>query len=230
MGGGSSLNPFGGNFSLSDAFRSTRNTLFGSPQRTSPQVFTGYYQGQEGRDFADTIRRLAEAGVALPSPVSLGPAVSAFRAPYQSAILDRFQPTSAESDLLATIADRTAGQLAARGLGATPVAASATAASIAPALVELRQRQIDNLRQALGGDVAEQQALANLALTQRGQTLQGLIAEYATRLQSLLNLFEAAALPRSLGSETRGGTNPILQPIDVTKLIPGSKPPGGAIS
>ena len=227
MGGGSSLNPFGGNFSLSDAFGSTRNTLFGSPQRTSQQIFPGYYQGQEGRNFADTIRRLAEAGIALPGPVATGPAVSAFRAPFQSAVLDRFTPTTAETDVLNQVMDRTAAQFASRGLGATPIAASSTAASIAPTLVGLRQSQIENLRQALGGDVAEQQAITGADITQRGQTLQGLLAEFAARLQALQNLFSEAAIPRSLGGETRGGTNPILAPLDISKMF-GSAASGGA--
>lgn len=223
MGGGSSLNPFGGNFSLSDAFRSTRNTVFGSPQQSRQQVFPGYFQGQEGRDFADAIRRLADAGITLPSPVGIRPATSAFRAPYQSAILDRFTPTQAETDLLNTISDRTAAQFASRGLGATPIAASATAASIAPTLVGLRQAQIENLRAALAGDVGEQQALTGQEITQRGQTLQGLIAQYATRLQSLLNLFETAAVPRSLGAETRGGNAPILAPINLGDFAGGKE-------
>ena len=219
MGGGSSLNPFGGNFSPSDAFQSTRNTLFGSPGRTEQNIFPGYYTGAEGRSFADMIRALAERGIALPGQVATGPAVSAFRNPYQTALLDRFTPTTAETDVLNQVSDRTSAAFAARGLGATPIAASSTAASIAPTLVGLRQAQVENLRQALGGDVAEQGAITGANITQRGQTIQGLLAEWAAKLQSLMNLFETAAVPRSLGAETRGGTNPILAPIDISKII-----------
>ena len=227
MGGSSSLNPFGGEFDLGDAFSKTRNSLFGSPGRTEQQIFPGYYTGAEGRSFADTIRALADRGITLPGQVATGPAVSAFRNPYQTALLDRFTPTTAETDVLNQVSDRTSAAFAARGLGATPIAASSTAASIAPTLVGLRQAQIEQLRQALGGDVAEQQAITGANITQRGQTLQGMLAEYVAKLQSLMSLFEQAAVPRSLGAETRGGTNPILAPINLTDLIKSGATAGG---
>lgn len=231
MGGSSNWNPLSENSFLNPGaqFRGARNTLFGSPQRTDQQIFPGYYEGTEGREFADTIRRLATEGFGLPEPVATGPAISPFRDPYRAALLDRFSPTTAETDVLNQVSDRTAANFASRGLGATPIAASATAASIAPTLVDFRSRQIEALRQALGGDVAENEAITGQNITQRGQTLQGLIAQFAARLQTLMNLFETAAIPRSLGAETRGGTNPILKPIDLTELANqiGSKAIGG---
>lgn len=232
MGGGSSLNPFGGNFSPSDAFRSTRNTLFGSPQQSRPQVFPGYFQGEEARAFAEEIRNVANQILNVPAAIGTGPAMSRFRPAYESSVLDRFTPTTAETDLLNTVSDRTAAQFASRGLGATPIAASATAASIAPTLVELRQRQIENLRQGLAGDVSEQASGRDAAIAQRGQTIQSLLAQYGTRLQALLNLFESAAIPRGLGQETRGGTNPIFSPINIAELIKAGAGggSGGAIS
>ena len=65
--------------------------------------------------------------------------------------------------------------------------------------------------------MAEQGAITGANITQRGQTIQGLLAEWAAKLQSVMNLFETAAVPRSLGAESRGGTSPILKPIDLSE-------------
>jgi len=104
---------------------------------------------------------------ATPAQLSLGIEQSPFFQMFQSALTDRFTPTQAENNLLASIMDQTSAQFARRGLGASPIAASATGAAIAPALVQLRQQQIGNLANALSQTLAGQQ----LGLTQRGQNI-----------------------------------------------------------
>lgn len=117
------------------------------------------------------------------APGTVGPAVSPgqlpvgieqspFFAQFRSALTDRFTPTAPENQLLSDIMDQTSAQFARRGLGASPVAGSATAASIAPTLVALRQQQIGNLSGALSQSLAGQQ----LGLTQRGQDIGTILA------------------------------------------------------
>lgn len=169
-----------------------RDFLFGTPseQRSRPVVdpallspeqisatinqFLGMAEAGPnlGRVSAPTVGPAATPGrvgpAATPAQLALGIEQSPFFQLFRSALTDRFTPTSAENQLLSNIMDQTSAQFARRGLGASPIAASSTAASIAPALVSLRQQQIENLSNALSQTLAGQQ----LGLTQRGQNIE----------------------------------------------------------
>lgn len=119
---------------------------------------------------------------------------SPFMQPLQSAISDRFTPTSAENQLLSDIMGKTSAQFANRGLGASPIAATTTAASIAPSLIQMRQNQIQDILAALGLDV-------NTQLGQRGQDINADITQRQTQLQGLLQFLEQMGFRRNLGQE-----------------------------
>lgn len=175
-------------------------SLGGGKSKSDVRVFQGVYPGMgERREFGDLIKDYLNRVPKMRDPLNFAPATSSFRDPYRSAVLDRFTPTTAETDVLNQVSDRTAAGFAARGLGATPIAASSTAASIAPTLVGLRQAQIENLRSALGGDVAEADALNRLTQTQRSGDMTTELEQYRTRLAGLMQFFEQAFLPRALG-------------------------------
>src|SRR3972149_3483118 len=96
------------------------------------------------------------------SPIDFGQNV--YRGMYEQTLRNPYMPTSAENQLLENIMGQTSAQFARRGLGASPIAASSVAASIAPSMVQMRQNQIEAIRQALQGDVAEQGSLSQLNL------------------------------------------------------------------
>lgn len=178
----------------------------GGKSSSSQRVFPGVYEtSAQRRAFGDQIRPFIMAGAAPPPPriASYSPTQSSFFNAYQSALKDRFTPTSAESDLLGQISDRTSAAFAARGLGATPIAASSTAASVAPSLVAMRNSQIENLRQALAGDVTAATTVRGQDIDQRGADMTAGLEAYRAKLQGLLNFFEQAYFPRSLGAESK---------------------------
>src|SRR3990172_4212248 len=127
------------------------------------------------------------AGATAPSETAIGQLPlgieqSPFFNLFRSALTDRFTPTTAENQLLQDIMGQTSSQFSRRGLGVSPIAASTTAASIAPALVQLRQQQINSLANALGQTLQGQE----LGLTQRAQDIAGRF----NTIQSLLNFLQ----------------------------------------
>lgn len=124
---------------------------------------------------------------------------SPFMQPLQSAISDPFTPTSAENQLLSDIMGKTSAQFANRGLGTSPIAATTTAASIAPSLIQMRQNQIQNILAALGLDV-------NTQLGQREQDINADIIQRQMQLEALLQYLEQVGFPRPMGQEETGAT------------------------
>ena len=127
------------------------------------------------------------AGATAPSETAtgqlpLGIEQSPFFNLFRSALTDRFTPTTAEDQLLQDIMGQTSSQFSRRGLGTSPIAASTTAASIAPALVQLRQQQINSLANALGQTLQGQE----WGLIQRAQDIAGRF----NTIQSLLNFLQ----------------------------------------
>ena len=181
--------------------------LGGGKQESGVRVFPGVYEtSKERRAFGDQLRQFIMNGAGnLSAPIAgYSPTQSSFYNPYQSSIMDRFMPTTAENDILNQVSDRTSAAFASRGLGATPIAASSTAASIAPTLAAMRQQQIENLRQALSGDVGAALTSREQDIGQRGGDITALLDRYRTKLQGLLNFFEQAYFPRALGQESSG--------------------------
>lgn len=129
-------------------------------------------------------------------------AQSPFFGAFQSALTDRFTPTAPEEQLLEDIMGRTSAGFARRGLGTSPIAASSTAASIAPSLIQLRQNRINELGNAITQWLGGQQ----LGLTQRGQDISSFTTQRGLTLQSLLNFLESTRT-RPLGQQGGGGFN-----------------------
>lgn len=118
-----------------------------------------------------------------PGQIPVGIEQSPFFQNFQSALTDRFTPTGPENQILENIQGRTSAEFARRGLGESPVAASQTAASIAPALVQLRQNRINNLQNAVQQALGGQQ----LGLTQRGQDITSGVGQRGQDIQALLS-------------------------------------------
>src|SRR3990167_2421471 len=116
---------------------------------------------------------------------------------FQAAMNNPYNPTSAESQLLSNIMGQTSAQFANRGLGASPVAASSVAGSIAPSLIAMRQQQLANLLQGFTGELQQGQNL----LTQRGQDINSLLGQRQKQLAGLLQFLEQMGFRRSLGQE-----------------------------
>jgi len=157
------------------------------------------------------------------NPFNLSPASSVYRKPLETAIMNPYQPTSSENQLLENIMGQTSSQFARRGLGGSPIAASSVAASIAPSMVQMRQNQIEAIRQALQGDVAEQGSLSQLNLQ-----------SWLAKIQSLLSLLETAGKYQPLGqTSTQTGGKPGLfegLPISFSYSNVGMKTPGKGVT
>ena len=113
------------------------------------------------------------------------------------ALNNPYTPTSAEDQLLQNIMGQTSSQFARRGLGASPIAASSVAGSIAPSLIAMRQQQLQNLFSGLSGELQQGQNL----LTQRGQDINSLLGQRQQQLAGLLQFLEQMGFRRSLGQE-----------------------------
>jgi len=177
---------------VADALRTGRDFVFGTPseQSSNPVVDPALLSPENINAVIQQIMAMSSgpsAGAPTVGPAAtpgrVGPAANPASLPvgieqspffqlFRSAMTDRFTPTAPENQLLSNIMDQTSAQFARRGLGTSPVAASNTAASIAPALVALRQQHIGNLGGALDRTLAGQQ----LGLTQRGQDIGTLLA------------------------------------------------------
>src|SRR3990172_1001342 len=131
------------------------------------------------------------------------------------ALNNPYTPTSAEDQLLQNIMGQTSSQFARRGLGASPIAASSVAGSIAPSLIAMRQQQLEKLLSAFTGELGAQQNL----LTQRGQDVQSTLGQRQTQLQGLLQFLEQMGFRRNLGQEGKSSGFNFgvgLQPKDVS--------------
>lgn len=124
--------------------------------------------------------------------------INRYQGMLQSAMSNPYQPTSAENQLLENIMGQTSSQFARRGLGASPVAASSVAGSIAPSLITMRQQQLANLFQGLSGELGVGQNL----LTQRGQDIQSSLGQRQMKLEGLLQFLEQMGFRRNLGQES----------------------------
>lgn len=123
--------------------------------------------------------------------------INRYQGMLQSAMSNPYQPTSAENQLLENIMGQTSSQFARRGLGASPIAASSVAGSIAPSLIAMRQQQLANLFQGLTGELGVGQNL----LTQRGQDIQSTLGQRQMQLQGLLQFLEQMGFRRNLGQQ-----------------------------
>src|SRR3989337_910026 len=92
---------------------------------------------------------------------------------------------------------QTSSQFARRGLGASPIAASSVAGSIAPSLIAMRQQQLQNLFSGLSGELQQGQNL----LTQRGQDINSLLGQRQQQLAGLLQFLEQMGFRRNLGQQ-----------------------------
>lgn len=242
--------------------------IFGTPskQRSNPVVDPALLSPEQISATINQFLGMAEAGpnlgrvsaptvgpAATPAQLALGIEQSPFFQLFRSALTDRFTPTAPENQLLSDIMDQTSAQFARRGLGAAPIAASSTAASIAPALVQLRQQQIGNLSNALAQSLAGQQLgltqrgqdittnLANLqaGVTQRGQTIDAGVTQRGQDLQSFFNTLQALqnilqfGRRQPLGQEqrARGAQGPVgglFNPINVGFGDSGKPSPSGS--
>jgi len=113
------------------------------------------------------------------------------------ALNNPYTPTSAEDQLLQNIMGQTSSQFARRGLGASPIAASSVAGSIAPSLIAMRQQQLQNLFSGLGGELQQGQNL----LTQREQDINSLLGQRQQQLAGLLQFLEQMGFRRNLGQQ-----------------------------
>src|SRR3990170_4691384 len=144
-----------------------------------------------------------------------------YRDMLQSAFTNPYQPTSAEDQLLQNIMGQTSSQFARRGLGASPIAASSVAGSIAPSLIAMRQQQLEKLLSAFTGELGAQQNL----LTQRGQDIESTLGQRQTQLQGLLQFLEQMGFRRNLGQ--KGSSSGFNFGIS-DKATPNDAPGGGA--
>lgn len=169
------------------------------------------------------------------APVSTDISVSPFFANFQSAVNDRFTPTGPENQLLQDIMDRTSAGFARRGLGTSPVAATSTAASIAPSLVQLRTNRINELGNAIsqwlsgqqlgvtqrGQDITSGLTGREQDITQRGQDITAGLTQRTNMINDLLKFLEFGKRT-SLGQISRGA-----QPSIFSQLLPGGVGGGG---
>ena len=123
--------------------------------------------------------------------------VNRYQSMLQSAMSNPYTPTSAEDQLLQNIMGQTSAQFARRGLGASPIAASSVAGSIAPSLIAMRQQQLQNLFSGLSGELQQGQNL----LTQRGQDINSLLGQRQQQLAGLLQFLEQMGFRRNLGQQ-----------------------------
>ena len=136
------------------------------------------------------------------------------------ALNNPYTPTSAEDQLLQNIMGQTSSQFARRGLGASPIAASSVAGSIAPSLIAMRQQQLQNLFSGLGGELQQGQNL----LTQREQDINSLLGQRQQQLAGLLQFLEQMGFRRNLGQQgSASGFN-----FGIT--APQSKDSGGGVT
>src|SRR3972149_1606878 len=175
--------------------------------KSEPVVDPALLNPQNINEVISRIMGLTGQGPQTFSPVTTNIEQSPFFSNFQSALNDRFTPTAPENQLLENIMGQTSAQFARRGLGTSPIAASSTAASIAPSLVQMRQNQIEAIRQALQGDVAEQGSLSQLNLQ-----------SWLAKIQSLLSLLETAGKYQPLGqtSTQAGGKSGLLEGLPIS--------------
>lgn len=124
--------------------------------------------------------------------------INRYRALLESAMANPYIPTLAENQLLENIMGQTSAQFAKRGLGISPIAASSVAGSIAPSLITMRQQQLANLFQGLGGELEIGQGL----LQQREQDINALLTQRTQQMQGLLAFLEQMGFKRQLGQKT----------------------------
>jgi len=194
------------------------NALFGRPSRSDPVVGQPLLNGPEVGQIISRIMGMTQQGGQQFGQVPTGIQQSPFFGQYQSALSNPYQPTEPENQLLKNIMGQTSAGFALRGLGGSPVEASATAASIAPSLINLRQNQVGNLAQAVGQGLQGQQ----LQLGQREQD----IGAYFAKLQGLLS-FLGFGQQQPLGQQSRGGSPgalpmPLFNPLSFS--FGGGKP------
>src|SRR3972149_9731444 len=128
---------------------------------------------------------------------------------FQAAMNNPYNPTSAESQLLSNIMGQTSAQFANRRLGASPVAASSVAGSIAPSLIAMRQQQLANLLQGFTTQEQVNQNVNQELLTQRGQDvsqrqqdIDSSIRQRQQQMEGLLNFLESMGLSRNMGQQS----------------------------
>ena len=138
------------------------------------------------------------------SPIDFGQNV--YRGMYEQTLRNPYMPTSAENQLLENIMGQTSSQFARRGLGASPIAASTVAGSIAPSLIAMRQQQLGNILSGLGGE----QAMQQMMLSQRGMDIQSALSGRQQQLGGLLELI-GLGRPYSLGQTQTGGRPGIFE-------------------
>ena len=178
----------------------------GKPSKSSPVIEPAAITKEQRQQLYTPIGNLAgfsfsPTGGFTPQDVTKtwGNINSSYSQPLQSALSNPFIPTSAEDQLLSDIMGKTSAQFANRGLGASPIAATSTAASIAPSLIQMRQSQIQNILAALGLDV-------NTQLGQRGQDINAFVIQRQMQLDALLKYLEQVGFPRTMGQESTGAT------------------------
>ena len=125
---------------------------------------------------------------------------------FQAAMNNPYNPTSAESQLLSNIMGQTSAQFANRGLGASPVAASSVAGSIAPSLIAMRQQQLANLLQGFTTQEQVNQNISQNLLTQRSQDINSSIQQRQMQLEGLMKFLESMGLSRNMGQQSSGIT------------------------
>lgn len=187
-----------------DFIKKTGNFLFGREARSEsqPVIDPALLQAPQVTEAINRIMGLTAGPSQTFQPVSTDISASPFFGNFQSALNERFTPTTAENQLLEDIMGQTSAQFARRGLGTSPIAASSTAASIAPTLVNLRQQQIGNLQNAIATWLQGQ----GLGVSQRGQDISSALTQRSSTLQSLLDLLQfGRKQPLGQTSQSRGG-------------------------
>jgi len=128
---------------------------------------------------------------------------------FLAAMNNPYQATSAENQLLNNIMGQTSAQFANRGLGASPIAASQVASSIAPALIAMRQQQLANLLQGFTTQETVNQNVSQELLTQRGQDvtqrqqdIDSSIRQRQQQMEGLLKFLESMGLSRNMGQQS----------------------------
>src|SRR3990167_7582847 len=128
---------------------------------------------------------------------------------FLAAINNPYQATSAENQLLNNIMGQTSAQFANRGLGASPIAASQVASSIAPALIAMRQQQLSNLLLGFTNQETVNQNINQELLTQRGQDvsqrqqdIDSSIRQRQQQMEGLLKFLESMGLSRNMGQQS----------------------------
>ncbi len=213
---------FFGDFSkgFGGVFKNTGQFLFGKEGKSRPAIDPAIMSREQISEAISRLMGMKEWGT---------PAQTQFSSPYEtelSNVMSRgYSPTSAENDLLNNIMNRTSAQFASRGLGSSPIAASATASSIAPTLAELRSKYFDQLTNLRGQDINRM----GLGIQQRGQDIESMLQQRTLLSNALLNLLQVGGRRQNVGTVQNQGTPGFLGTLkDMTQSFINLK--GGRIT